>query len=832
MMSTSLPALETYQYTSLQPVDSTFRILKLSSFQGPELKCELLHHSLLSDRHPLYEALSYVWGSDERVECIVLNRKRFWVTDNLYSALKCLQLRDRDRYLWIDAICINQVDKREQGRQVQQMGKIFKLAERVLFWLGKATPEIIALMDVLNQPRKIGADCDLGQLTPDDNRWGDCRTGLRQLLNRQWFTRVWILQETAYAQEATVCCGTLSIPAQEFSRAPSLIGEIPKPHCQAILDIMPGAFRSGSWWGQTRDLCTLIRRFQSSKATDERDKIYALLGMSTSSVDRRSIAIDYQTPTHEVVHKAMTYLVQSTPVSIHEMLNFMNNFVTLHTIYFVPPLGDEEETEFLFPHLQSGSRSGRTEVLEDRSKSIAIVKDPSLFLFERRLERDLEDQETCHSQVVKLMLGAQTSKYSEFQKYDNGLQVIPWGGVEQHVKIVVIHDEKKAVLKAAFQGYGQIVKRLLHVRGGVEARKTLEESALQDALEQEHPQAVQTILYHSIHKRIRSGTYGNALQAASYRGHEAMVKVLLNAGADPNAQGGQYGNALYAALENKHWDVMKMLLDAGADPNTQGGDYGNALQAASLKGSGAVVKMLLDKGADPNAQGGRFGNALQAASLRGHKAVVKLLLDKSADVNTQGGEFGNALQAASLESSGAVVKMLLDKGANPNAQGGQYGNALQAALKNKYWDVMKMLLDAGADPNTQSGDSGNALQAASYRGYEGVVKMLLDKGADPNAQGGYPGNALQAASYRGYEGVVKMLLDKGADPNAQGGRYGNALQAALENKHWDVIKMLLDAGANPNAQGGRYRKALQAASLEGSGAVVKVLLQAWGARQS
>ncbi|KAF2726407.1 HET-domain-containing protein, partial [Polyplosphaeria fusca] len=285
-----------------------FRILKLSRYQGLELECELFQHSLLNDTHTPYEALSYVWGSAERVECITLNRKRFWVTDNLYSALQCLRLRDRDRHLWVDAICINQADKGEQGRQVRQMGAIFKLAKKVLFWLGKATPEIITLMDVLNQPRKIGTDCDLGQLTPHGNRWDDCRTGLRQLLNRQWFTRVWILQETANAQEATVYCGTMSIPAEAFSRAPSLIGENPKPHCQAILDIMPGTSRSGSWWGQRRDLCTLLRRFQSSKATDERDKIYALLGMSTSSVDRQSIVIDYQTPTHEVVHKVMTYL--------------------------------------------------------------------------------------------------------------------------------------------------------------------------------------------------------------------------------------------------------------------------------------------------------------------------------------------------------------------------------------------------------------------------------------------------------------------------------------------------------------------------------------------
>ncbi|KAF1949567.1 HET-domain-containing protein [Byssothecium circinans] len=293
--------------------DSTFRLLKLLQYRGPELECELFPQSLSNNEHVSYEALSYVWGSTELVECIILNRKRHWITDSLYSALQYLRLHDRDRYLWIDAICINQADKEEKGWQVQQMGRIFGSAKEVLFWLGKATIEITSLIDALNQHSRTGADCQLGQLTLDDNRWDNYRTGLRQLLRRQWFTRVWILQEVANARKATVCCGTRSIPADIFACAPSVIREEPEPHCQPILEMMPGPSRSGSWWGQKRDLCTLLRRFPASKATDERDKIYALLGMSSEPLDTQSIDIDYQKPTHQVIHRAVTYLLHSTP---------------------------------------------------------------------------------------------------------------------------------------------------------------------------------------------------------------------------------------------------------------------------------------------------------------------------------------------------------------------------------------------------------------------------------------------------------------------------------------------------------------------------------------
>ena len=41
---------------------------------------------------------------------------------------------------WVDAICINQVDKQEKGRQVAHMGQIYRAATRVIVWLGLDLP--------------------------------------------------------------------------------------------------------------------------------------------------------------------------------------------------------------------------------------------------------------------------------------------------------------------------------------------------------------------------------------------------------------------------------------------------------------------------------------------------------------------------------------------------------------------------------------------------------------------------------------------------------------------------------------------------------------------
>ncbi|CAN9211615.1 unnamed protein product [Alternaria alternata] len=861
-MKSPLLFTETHQYTALGPEESSFRILKLLKGSGPELECELSQWSLHED-YPAYEALSYTWGSSELVERITLDQKRFWITDNLYSALQSLRWCHSDRYLWIDAICINQRDPAEQSQQVQQMGQIYEKAKKVLFWLGKATAQIIALMEALDQGWNVSSNCAHKQDMLKNWPWEDHSTGLQQMLNRDWFTRVWILQEAAKAHKADVCCGMQFIPAEMFVLAPILIKQEPPPHCKPVLDIMAESSRSSSWWAQTRDLRTLLRRFQASRATDERDKIYALLGMSSDHLDVKALTIDYRRPTFQVVHETITHLLQPTqtpqsdPFAIHEILNLMTFFATLDVTYFVPAL--QSTAEVIYPHLQSGHRKSEPYQPEVGSPVIAVVGDPNLFVFEERPFQNLKHQETCYSQIVKLMLDPQLSGALRLRDTYRGMHVFPWGSVDHHIKVVVIHDKRKAMMNAALRGCDQVIRRMLHMKVGVEGEEEFESLLLQTAAAQGEEKALKTLLDAGADVNAQDGENSNALQAAAWRGKEEAVKILLDAGADVNVQGGKYGNALQAAVERGSNKLVKALLDAGADVNAQGGEYGNALQAAAWQGKEEVVKILLDAGADVNARGGEYGNAIQAAVKQGSNKLVKALLDAGVDVNARGGEYGNVLQAAVEQDKGEVIKMLLDAGADINVQGGEYGNALQAAVEQgrdklvktlldvgvhlnvqggEYSNALqaavergsnklvKALLDAGVDVNAQGGEYGNALQAAVKQGRDKVVKTLLDAGADVNARGGEYGNALQAAAWRGKEEVVKILLDAGADVNAQGGEYGNALQAAVQRDKEKAVKTLLDAGADVNAQGGEYGNALQAAAWRGKEEVVKILLDA------
>jgi Heterokaryon incompatibility protein (HET) len=57
------------------------------------------------------------------------------------SALLRLRLRDKLRLLWINAVCINQLDNDEKTRQVMLMRNIYEHALRMLVWLSEGSEE-------------------------------------------------------------------------------------------------------------------------------------------------------------------------------------------------------------------------------------------------------------------------------------------------------------------------------------------------------------------------------------------------------------------------------------------------------------------------------------------------------------------------------------------------------------------------------------------------------------------------------------------------------------------------------------------------------------------
>lgn len=85
---------------------------------------------------PSYEALSHVWDDPTNTVEMICGQRRLSITVNLRDAIRRFRYKNECRVLWADAICIDQRNIEERGKQVQLMGMIYWKAERVLVWLG------------------------------------------------------------------------------------------------------------------------------------------------------------------------------------------------------------------------------------------------------------------------------------------------------------------------------------------------------------------------------------------------------------------------------------------------------------------------------------------------------------------------------------------------------------------------------------------------------------------------------------------------------------------------------------------------------------------------
>ena len=73
---------------------------------------------------PDFNALSYMWVNAEANTYIIIDGLTFLVRHNLLMFLKRYSQEERPKPIWIDAICINQLDLQERTQQVQIMGEI------------------------------------------------------------------------------------------------------------------------------------------------------------------------------------------------------------------------------------------------------------------------------------------------------------------------------------------------------------------------------------------------------------------------------------------------------------------------------------------------------------------------------------------------------------------------------------------------------------------------------------------------------------------------------------------------------------------------------------
>ena len=297
-----------YKYEQLKH-ESSIRLLILqpASSADASLQCDL-QEVLVSDEHR-YEAISYAWGKPIFSKELNLPSGSLRITESLYLALQRFRLGDRVRYLWADAVCINQSDNAEKGKQVALMGEIYRSTQKVLIWLGPGDEYSGNVIDIFKQ------------LAAQSNRYGVQRTadgsilggwdglapptgaikealdnvaidydwsGADAFFSQPWFSRMWIVQEIALAPSARLYCGMSDISWEDFmlathieyrsvQRATAMNLRLPyKFHHLKRLEDGLGFFKMEQL---NQKLPTLLLNFRASDCFDARDRVYSLLSL-------------------------------------------------------------------------------------------------------------------------------------------------------------------------------------------------------------------------------------------------------------------------------------------------------------------------------------------------------------------------------------------------------------------------------------------------------------------------------------------------------------------------------------------------------------------------
>lgn len=235
-MTTGTP-LPAFKHDPLPEHKSYFRLLHIIRGDfGQRIECEI--SSWLIGEAPPYYAISYVWGDTNKTTDITVNGSRLEVRRNCEYALQQAFTTKACKYVWVDAICIDQTTE-EKNHQVGIMDQIYSGAKHVLACVGPHEDNSEILLKFIKKHRSIltrlhdfphpWSTFSLFSVAMDHKRIflrcllsvnGRTRQAIyqsfRSFMRRPYFTRLWIMQELSLASRVSFCFGAVTERAEDF----------------------------------------------------------------------------------------------------------------------------------------------------------------------------------------------------------------------------------------------------------------------------------------------------------------------------------------------------------------------------------------------------------------------------------------------------------------------------------------------------------------------------------------------------------------------------------------------------------------------------------------
>ena len=336
----------TYKYTRIAPNEIRLLHILPADDKRDMIYTELRTVKLDKEPFPRYHALSYTWGNEEPTEKVWIRKPESWpahprphvkpidkffnraweiikekhrlkpnatfyVRPNLGDALRHLRNYPQDQsqnepetlILWVDCICINQNDENEKSTQVSKMADIYKHAEGVWIWLGKANEDSSIGMDFVSRIPGLERDTGFSVKGSSAQQW----SAFIALMRREWFRRRWVVQELAFAKEAFLLCGDDTVhwidycSAVEFYRHRSdtiaalyddspevrqqltVLGDLQASGAGKMISVTNAYVRGAT--ARLKTLEQLVSELTMFEAGDPRDAVYALMTLASDVQD-------------------------------------------------------------------------------------------------------------------------------------------------------------------------------------------------------------------------------------------------------------------------------------------------------------------------------------------------------------------------------------------------------------------------------------------------------------------------------------------------------------------------------------------------------------------
>jgi Heterokaryon incompatibility protein (HET) len=337
------PLCQTYPYRSLES-PRHIRLLQIRRRQlFHEPLCEIIHVHI--NDAPPYEALSYVWGQRDPSIPLKIGDYQLFVTQSVEEFLFYHRSFFSEKMVWIDSICINQGSDDEKSEQLPLMREIYGKALRTIAWLGP--PETFLQSHYIRQVIMAWHTAEVFGVPPEGMFEFESTTSsaqrsyreVRDLISQPWFRRLWIVQEAIVSKKVHVLFKGTSIDLDDILLVLDNIHKSFDRLVELDKSCLDGGVNMSMPQSPTADLSMFTRNFatavclanlrevhkfegqimwvlllatKSFECQNPRDKIFAILGLTTSDSHVLYAKAGYKDPIEHVFLQTSTYLLSTT----------------------------------------------------------------------------------------------------------------------------------------------------------------------------------------------------------------------------------------------------------------------------------------------------------------------------------------------------------------------------------------------------------------------------------------------------------------------------------------------------------------------------------------